>query len=121
MIVIFKIIESLICLSDAFIKTSDDLREAIGLHDDKLPLWIYRMRVLGYPPGWLQQAKVNTLSIFDGNGEDGELNDTTESQVQEYNKESLIEYPGFNTPVPKGVRDVLLIKLYLNLTDNSLC
>ena len=43
------------------------------------------MRVLGYPPGWLQEAKVNTLTIFDGSKEDGEVNDALENPVQEYN------------------------------------
>ena len=71
------------------------------------------MRVLGYPPGWLQHAKVSTLAIFDGNAEDGEVNDS-EAQVQQYNKEALIEYPGFNTPVPEGVRDVFLFELNLD-------
>ena len=66
------------------------------------------MRVLGYPPGWLEEAKVNTLQMIDGTDEcheDGELGDGTNGTVQ-YNKESLIEYPGFNVPVPEGVSDV---------------
>ncbi|XP_054155513.1 zinc finger CCHC domain-containing protein 8-like [Oppia nitens] len=93
---------------------SDELRRALNIHDDKLPIWIYRMRVLGYPPGYLQQAQVNTLSIFDdaiNAAEDGEVRDTpavaaaaNPSGVQ-YNKESFIEYPGFNCPVPYGVKD----------------
>ncbi|CAG2166983.1 unnamed protein product, partial [Oppiella nova] len=39
---------------------SEELREAAGIHRDKLPIWIYRMRVLGYPPGYLKQAQVST-------------------------------------------------------------
>ena len=66
------------------------------------------MRVLGYPPGWYQQAKVNTLAIFDGSKEDGELNEGLDNTVQEFNKDSFIEYPGFNCPVPQGIRDVRL-------------
>lgn len=38
---------------------SQALREAIGLDDDKLPIWIYRMRVLGYPPGWMRVADMS--------------------------------------------------------------
>ena len=92
----------------------------MNIHIDKLPIWIYRMRVLGYPPGWLQHATVSTLAIFDGTTEDGELNDSSEAQVQQYNKEALIEYPGFNTPVPEGVRDVLNFKSKVILSEIDL-
>lgn len=92
-------------------KLSPNLRHALGLEHDMLPFWIYRMRILGYPPVWLQAAESKTLAVNDGaksnrpssslaNGEDGELNDNLK-----YNKDTLIEYPGFNAPVPKNVRD----------------
>lgn len=45
---------------------SDDLREAMGVRKRELPLFIYRMRMYGYPPGWLEDAKVSHsgLSLF---------------------------------------------------------
>lgn len=48
---------------------SNDLRKALGLHRNELPLHIYRMRELGYPPGWLENAKVSQsgLALFDAN------------------------------------------------------
>lgn len=48
-------------------KMSKELRKAMGLADNELPLYIYRMRMLGYPPGWLEHAKVRAsgLNLFD--------------------------------------------------------
>lgn len=72
------------------------------------------MRVLGYPPAWMKQAEMGTLDVIDLSGssqnksknpfavkEEGEINETAQ-----YNKDSLIEYPGFNAPIPKHVKDV---------------
>lgn len=46
---------------------SKDLRNALGLRSKELPMHIYRMRMLGYPPGWLEHAKVSGsgLTLFD--------------------------------------------------------
>ena len=38
-------------------RLSDTLREALGLNDDELPMHIYQMRNLGYPPGWMEELK----------------------------------------------------------------
>lgn len=45
---------------------SKDLRSALGLREKDLPMHIYRMRMLGYPPGWLENAKVSGsgLTLF---------------------------------------------------------
>ena len=49
---------------------SDDLREALGLDESQLPVYIYKMRALGYPPGWMEEAKLApVLSMFNENGE----------------------------------------------------
>ena len=37
--------------------------------------------------------------------EDGEVSDTTEVQPK-YNLDKIVDYPGFNVPVPEGIRDV---------------
>ncbi|OQR67275.1 zinc finger protein-like [Tropilaelaps mercedesae] len=46
------------------------LLDAMGVRRNELPAFVYRMRVLGYPPGWLKEAEVETsgLKIFDGHG-----------------------------------------------------
>ncbi|VDQ07937.1 unnamed protein product [Trichobilharzia regenti] len=42
------------------------LRKALGLGRHDIPIHIYRMRSLGYPPGWLKKAAVSgNLEIFD--------------------------------------------------------
>lgn len=46
---------------------SQPLRQALGLREQDVPLHVYRMRVVGYPPGWLEEAKVSRsgLELFD--------------------------------------------------------
>lgn len=38
---------------------SNDLRDALGLRSRELPLYIYKMRLYGYPPGWLEESKIS--------------------------------------------------------------
>lgn len=40
-------------------KISNNLRDALGLRSRELPLFIYKMRLYGYPEGWLEEAKIN--------------------------------------------------------------
>ena len=49
---------------------SSELTKALGLRQCELPTYIYRMRMLGYPPGHLEAAKIQTsgLSLFDRDG-----------------------------------------------------
>ena len=44
---------------------------ALGVGANTLPPLIYRMRQLGYPPGWLKEAEVEKsgLALYDGKGE----------------------------------------------------
>ena len=42
---------------------SSKLREALRLREDQVPEYIYRMRALGYPPGWLLHAEINSSGI----------------------------------------------------------
>ena len=74
-----------------------------------LPIWIYKMRVLGYPPGWIKQAEIQpNLDIIgddeakpkETNCEDGEI------QPIVYDESATIEYPGYNAPIPRSVKDV---------------
>ena len=67
------------------------------------------MRILGYPPSWMKEAQLSLLSVINDSEstenpfgyEDGELVNNLQ-----YNKDSLIEFPGFNCPLPDGVKDV---------------
>lgn len=49
---------------------SKSLRSALGITSYELPPYIYNMRKLGYPLGWLEEIKVSHsgISMFDGSG-----------------------------------------------------
>lgn len=51
-------------------KLSENLRYALGLRPNQLPIFVYRMRVLGYPPGWLRDAEVHQadMKLYDATG-----------------------------------------------------
>lgn len=72
------------------------------------------MRVLGYPPGWLEEARLQHSGITLFNS-DGVAEDDPEAEMGEiffqgdrdkFDTEKIIEFPGFNIPTPKGIRDV---------------
>jgi len=92
-------------------KISEQLRHALGLRHHQLPDHIYRMRVLGYPPGWMREAEVHQaeMTLFDGNGKTvchpNEEAGETEPMAVKYKPEKLVSFPGFNAPIPRGFRD----------------
>ena len=81
---------------------SKKLRAALGLRDDQLPSYIYEMRRLGYPPGWLKEAEINhsNVSVYveqdkslpDHGDEDGEIS----GDKTQYDTDKLVDWPGFN-------------------------
>ncbi|XP_051168576.1 zinc finger CCHC domain-containing protein 8 homolog [Leptopilina boulardi] len=92
---------------------SENLRKALGIKDNELPRHIYGMRVLGYPPGWLEEARLQHSGITLFNS-DGVAEDDPEAEMGEiffqgdrdkFDTEKIIEFPGFNIPTPKGIRD----------------
>ncbi|KAL4224071.1 Zinc finger CCHC domain-containing protein 8 [Mactra antiquata] len=87
---------------------SDTLREALGLKPHQLPLHIYMMRILGYPPGWMEEAKsAPGLSMFDkdGNDVDNDMEEGEEPPGPTLNVEKIIEYPGFTVEPPSNIID----------------
>lgn len=90
-------------------RISNELREALNIPDNDIPIWIYRMRALGYPPGWLKKAIVDTSDIFDtdtpeSSSESKKRKSPSADEIQ-YDHSKLIEYPGFNSPMPEGCVD----------------
>lgn len=87
-------------------RISKKLYRALGLQRNQLPRHIYRMRTLGYPPGWVEEARVthSGLTLFDSQGqevaesgfESGEI--VSEGAKDKFDFKKIIEYPGFNCP-----------------------
>ncbi|KZC13326.1 PREDICTED: zinc finger CCHC domain-containing protein 8 homolog isoform X2 [Dufourea novaeangliae] len=92
---------------------SSNLRKALGLKDNELPRHIYKMRLFGYPPGWLQEAHLqhSGISLFNSDGvaeddphaEPGEV--IAPEDRDQYDIKKIYDFPGFNTPPPPGTRD----------------
>ncbi|CAL1684853.1 unnamed protein product [Lasius platythorax] len=92
---------------------SHKLRKALGLKDNQLPKHIYRMRLLGYPPGWLEEARLqhSGLSLFNSDGvaeadpneEEGEI--IMDVDKDQYDVKKIYDFPGFNVPSPPGTAD----------------
>ncbi|TEA41354.1 hypothetical protein DBR06_SOUSAS7910024 [Sousa chinensis] len=89
---------------------SEELQDALGVTDKSLPPFIYRMRQLGYPPGWLKEAELETsgLALYDGkDGADGETEagEVQQNKIVTYDLSKLVNYPGFNISTPRGIPD----------------
>ncbi|XP_070712197.1 zinc finger CCHC domain-containing protein 8 [Pempheris klunzingeri] len=85
---------------------SEELLSALGIDGNTLPPLIYRMRQLGYPPGWLKEAEMENsgLTLYDGNvSNDGNITDN--SQNISYDVSKLVDFPGFNVPAPHKMKD----------------
>ncbi|XP_064889009.1 zinc finger CCHC domain-containing protein 8 isoform X4 [Columba livia] len=87
---------------------SGELQDALGVTNKSLPPFIYRMRQLGYPPGWLKEAEMehSGLALYDGK-DDGGTEDEGSHQAKRitYDVSKLINYPGFNISTPSGIPD----------------
>ncbi|XP_072289843.1 zinc finger CCHC domain-containing protein 8 isoform X1 [Eucyclogobius newberryi] len=85
---------------------SDELLSALGIDNCTLPPLIYRMRQLGYPPGWLKEAEMENsgLALYDGNvSNDGS---STEDPLKvSYDVSKLVDFPGFNIAMPPKMKD----------------
>lgn len=92
-------------------KISDKLRRALDLRRHEIPPYVYGMRTLGYPPGWLQEALITNTKIqmFDFHG--CAVNDT-KSENKIIDPDKVVEYPGFNVPLEDGFKDVSPIGIF---------
>ncbi|XP_045445365.1 zinc finger CCHC domain-containing protein 8 [Melitaea cinxia] len=87
-------------------RISGTLRNALGLKRYELPLYIYRMRLLGYPPGWLEEARISHsgITLFDSSGNATLDPDEEEGEVCEpgfkdkFDIKKILDFPGFNVP-----------------------
>ncbi|GLV32556.1 uncharacterized protein CBL_00734 [Carabus blaptoides fortunei] len=85
-------------------KISDKLRRALDLRRHEIPSYVYGMRTLGYPPGWLKEALITNTKIqmFDFHG--CAVNDV-KSEKKVIDPDKVVEYPGFNVPLEEGFKD----------------
>ncbi|XP_022522576.2 zinc finger CCHC domain-containing protein 8 [Astyanax mexicanus] len=87
---------------------SQELLDALGVVTNTLPPFIYRMRELGYPPGWLKEAEMENsgLTLYDGTTSgDGDEDMNGRNQNISYDVSKLVEFPGFNVSAPSNIRD----------------
>lgn len=109
----------------------DALRQALGLRHGDLPMHVYRMRMLGYPPGWLEAAQVTRsgLTLFGDAGAEGADGVVAENGTDAsadapeqiaYDLKKIHEYPGFNVPLEEGTFDVSVNVDSLNETGLKL-
>ncbi|KAM3825987.1 zinc finger CCHC domain-containing protein 8 isoform 1-T1 [Vipera latastei] len=89
---------------------SEELQDALGVTEKTLPPFIYRMRQLGYPPGWLKEAEMEKSGLMLYDGKASPSSETEEEFHQQnpcvtYDISKLINYPGFNMSTPSGVTD----------------
>ncbi|XP_001361967.3 zinc finger CCHC domain-containing protein 8 homolog [Drosophila persimilis] len=81
-------------------KISTKTRHAMGYNRNELPFMFYRLRVLGYPPAWLEDAKMQSsgISIFNADGTEVSKSDDEEGVANtfKYDLNKIVEFPGFN-------------------------
>ncbi|KAG5894154.1 hypothetical protein JTB14_001850 [Gonioctena quinquepunctata] len=63
------------------------------------------MRILGYPPGWLEEAKFvySNLELFDSEGKNVKLQGSKKNRG--LNSEKIVDYPGFNMSMDRNMKD----------------
>lgn len=79
-------------------KVSDNLRVALGLSGHDVPPFVYRMRMLGYPPGWLPGDQDSGIVMYGKEGKTEESNGEGKSS----NPDQFVQFPGFNVLLPRG-------------------
>lgn len=83
---------------------SDALRSALGIKGNQLPPYIYLMRELGYPIGWLLDAQVKKSDLELVNDNNSKTNQIDDKQI-EYDEDKIISFPGFNQEFPSNIID----------------
>eukprot|EP00128_Syssomonas_multiformis_P018803 Colp12_sorted_trinity150504_noHs@25691 len=88
---------------------SERFRKALGIREHEIPMFVRRMSTLGYPPGWLRRADLETdlpdeqfepsgINIIDHSA--GKVS-SCETSDERHSKQfvSAVKFPGFNAPV----------------------
>ncbi|CAG9773157.1 unnamed protein product [Ceutorhynchus assimilis] len=86
-------------------RISDNLRYALGLKKYELPPYIYKMRLIGYPPGWLEAAKLTSSDLLMYDGKGNTIKNQNAKKATGLDQEKIIRFPGFNAPLESGFKD----------------
>ncbi len=100
-------------------RVSSALREALGINDNELPPYIYKMRSLGYPPGYLK-SKEPTLLMYDKEGKIIDNSGLEEGELGSPLSLKDIMYEGFNAPLSEG-KFGLILSLSLPKFQKRIC
>lgn len=80
------------------------LEDALGISlKEHLPPYIYKMRELGYPPGWVLPLDDDGLKIYGADGAVIENADYEEGEIKPIALPEIVNYPGFNADLPLGL------------------
>ncbi|CAL8249864.1 unnamed protein product [Boreogadus saida] len=88
---------------------SEELLSALGVGANTLPPLIYRMRQLGYPPGWLKEAEVEKSGLALYDGKDGATPEEANGQKISYDVSKLVDFPGFNVAASSNMKDEYML------------
>jgi len=81
------------------------LEEALDISLEKqLPPYIYKMRVMGYPPAYLKPMEEG-LKMYGADGENLGDPEAEEGEIAGVKLPDVINYAGYNASMPEGVRD----------------
>ncbi|XP_030757909.1 zinc finger CCHC domain-containing protein 8 homolog [Sitophilus oryzae] len=99
---------------------SDDLRKALGLKKNQIPSYVYQMRILGYPPGWLEDAKTShsDLSMFDLDGKNVKNMNLPRTKATEVQATSVQEKQNLPKKLEKESKNFRLFKCHSNIFPN---
>jgi len=82
------------------------LEEALNISlKSQVPPYIYKMRQIGYPPGWVKPADDAGLKMYGAEGNIIEEPGFEEGEIKPVKLPDVISYPGYNVPMPEGVKD----------------
>ena len=106
-------------------KISDQLKEALGLAPNMLPPYIYIMRELGYPVGWLIEAEVKSskLAVHEGDNLGGQsfLGDEknqVENTEQKQNEETIVKKESKRKNFAAWFKSILMLEKILLIQKN---
>ncbi|CAM6129694.1 unnamed protein product [Calypogeia fissa] len=98
---------------------SIEARKAIGIGELDPPPWLNRMREIGYPPGYLDDAddESSGIQIFDddtqaaakkeSSKDDNTVEKGTPVEESKAGKKMTVEYPGINAPIPERADKIM--------------